>query len=78
MNWLRVSIFNLKQKRMYSMQSSCNCNTSEYVFSPFMASLIVGSIFSIIIKNHMSNEMLYVTQQNEEIIARLKKIEHKK
>ena len=52
----------------YAYLNSCNYNIS----SQFMSSLAVGSIFSIIIKEHINKELLYVKRQNEEIIQRLK------
>ena len=51
------------------------CKYPVYLFSPFMASLVTGSIFSIIIKEHINKELLYVKRQNEEIIVRLKELQ---
>ena len=61
------------------MYSSCNykCKAPVYLFSPFMASLFVGSIFSLINKEYISDELLYVKRQNEEIIERLKNLDKK-
>lgn len=76
MNFLRVSRF--LNKNLIKRYNSTNCTRDckvDYLFSPFAASVCVGSIFSIIIKEHVSNELLYVKRQNEEIIARLKKLE---
>ena len=51
-----------------------NCKYPNYL-SPFVASLITGSIFSIIIKENINKKLLYNNKQNEEIISRLKNIE---
>lgn len=61
-------------RRMYS-NSNCNYKSPDYVFSPFSASLVVGSLYSIISKEHVSKELLYVKIQNEEIITRIKNLE---
>jgi hypothetical protein len=55
--------------------TACECKYPGYLFSPFIASLITGSIFSIIIKEHIHKKLLYVERQNDEIIARLKNLQ---
>lgn len=64
-------------RRMYSYSCYSSCKAPNYLFSPFWASLLVGAMFSIIIKNHISDNLLYVKHQNEEIIARLKNLENR-
>jgi hypothetical protein len=79
MKWLqglRVPRLYGYSKRMYS-NLHCNCNASTYLLSPFSASLLTGCLFSVTIKEHVSNELLYIKRQNEEIIARLKRLEKK-
>jgi hypothetical protein len=49
---------------------------THYIFSPFAASLLTGAIYSFVIKEWVSKELLYVKRQNEEIIARLKKLQN--
>jgi hypothetical protein len=44
------------------------------IFSPFTASLFVGSIYSVIIKEYTGKEFLYIKRQNEDIIKRLKEL----
>ena len=71
-------------RRIYTQISkrpfSTSCNTTckaDYIWSPFSASLIAGSLFSIIIKESIKNDLLYMTRQNEEIIIRVKRLEEK-
>jgi len=59
----------------YSACYANKCTRPDYIFSPFGASLVVGSIFSIVIKEYISKELLYVKRQNEEIIGRLKNLQ---
>ena len=58
--------------------SSYKCNYPEYMFSPMGAVILGGCIFSISIKRYVSQELLYIERQNDEIIARLKRIEKEK
>jgi hypothetical protein len=53
-------------KRMYF-----TCNAPNYLLSPFMASVWVGTICTIIIKHYISKELLYIKLQNEEIIREI-------
>jgi hypothetical protein len=55
--------------------SAYKCNYPEYMFSPIGAVITGGCIFSFSIKHHISNELLYIERQNDEIIERLKRIE---
>lgn len=62
-------------KRSFSNCYASKCKyhiSSQFILSQFMSSLAAGSIFSIIIKEHINKELLYVKRQNEEIIERLK------
>ena len=60
--------------------SSCNasaykCNYPEYMFSPMGAVITGGCIFSFSVKAYISEKLLYIERQNDEIIERLKRIE---
>ena len=58
--------------------SSCyakNCNYPEYMFSPMGAVITGGCIFSLSIKAYISDKLIYIERQNDEIIERLKRIE---
>ena len=64
------------RKFSYNCYTIANkCKYPEYIFSPFMASLVTGSIFSIIIKESVKKELIYIKRQNEEIIVRLKELQ---
>ena len=62
-------------KRPFVRMMHYNCQYPNYFLSPFIASLITGSIFSIIIKENINKKLSYNNKQNEEIIERLKNIE---
>ena len=68
--------------RNINCNATCNATSNvtckaDYIWSPFSASLIAGSLFSIIIKESIKNDLLYMTRQNEEIIIRVKRLEEK-
>lgn len=61
--------------------SSCyakNCNYPQYMFSPIGAVIFGGCIFSVSIKAHIGQKLVYIERQNEEIIERLRCIEKEK
>lgn len=65
-------------KNITRLYSTCyNTCKLDYILSPFMASLLTGSLFSISIKNSIKNDLSYIIHQNDEIIVRLKKLEEK-
>ena len=67
-------------KRLFSSSCNVTCNATckaDYIWSPLNASLITGSIFSIMIIESIKKDLLYMTRQNEEIITRLKRLEEK-
>jgi len=59
----------------YSRCYASSCNYPEYMFSPMGAVITGGCIFSFSIKAYLSEKLLYIERQNDEIIARLKRIE---
>jgi hypothetical protein len=65
----------INMNRFTPLYYANNCNATQYILSPFFASLITGAIYSIGIKEHISRDNLYIKRQNEEIIERLKRIE---
>ena len=52
------------------------CNVAAYKRNTYILStFITGAIFSVVVKEYIKKELLYVKRQNEEIIVRLKCIE---
>ena len=58
---------------IYRMYSTCNART--YLLSPFVASMIAGIYFSYRIKQHITNELLYIKCQNIKIIEKIETLE---
>ena len=71
---LFTRIYTQISKRPFSTSCNTTCK-ADYIWSPLSASLITGSLFSIIIKESINTNLLYITRQNEEIIIRLKRLE---